>query len=119
MSVTNQAVVDAALDRTPRSALDIGCGEGWLARVLSGNGVRVLGVDVVPQLIAEARRISGGEFRIASYEMNAAGQLELAGGTGRTFVTADSSTGGIPLRAFVLSDRSAQLVNSRRASSHR
>jgi len=31
--------------------------------------------------------------------------VTLTGGTGRTIVTADNSTGGAPLRAFVLSDR--------------
>ena len=31
--------------------------------------------------------------------------VTLTGGTGRTFVTADNTTGGTPLRAFVLADR--------------
>ncbi|MGQ0641176.1 MAG: class I SAM-dependent methyltransferase [Gemmatimonadaceae bacterium] len=74
---TNQAIIDAVLQRKPTSALDIGCGEGWLARVLAARGVRVLGVDVVPELIAAAQRTGGGEFRVASYEMIAAGELEI------------------------------------------
>ena len=32
--VTNQAIVDAILCRSPRSVLDIGCGEGWRGREL-------------------------------------------------------------------------------------
>ncbi len=34
--------------------LDIGCGEGWLARALSDRGMSVTGVDAVPALIAQA-----------------------------------------------------------------
>jgi SAM-dependent methyltransferase len=75
--VTNQAIIDAVLERRPRSVLDIGCGEGWLARALAGHGLDVVGVDVVPALIEQARRGGGGDFRIASYEDIAEGRLNL------------------------------------------
>jgi SAM-dependent methyltransferase len=65
--VTNQAIVDAVVERAPSSVLDLGCGEGWLVRALSARGIRAIGVDVVPDLIDHARR-AGGEFRVASYE---------------------------------------------------
>ena len=42
--------------------------------------------------------------RAAAVSITQAG-IVLAGGTGRTIVTADNNTGGAPLRAFVLSDR--------------
>jgi hypothetical protein len=42
--------------------------------------------------------------RNASVTITQAG-IVLSGGTGRSIVTADNSTGGAPLRAFVLSDR--------------
>jgi 2-polyprenyl-3-methyl-5-hydroxy-6-metoxy-1,4-benzoquinol methylase len=73
--VTDRAIVDAVLSRSPRRVLDIGCGEGWLGRALAGSGVALLGIDVVPGLIARAQAAGGGEFRVASYEEAAAGAL--------------------------------------------
>ena len=76
--VTNKAIVDAVLSRSPRTVLDIGCGEGWLARSLAEHGIRAIGVDVVPALIEQARKAGGGEFRISSYEDIAAGDLDVS-----------------------------------------
>jgi 2-polyprenyl-3-methyl-5-hydroxy-6-metoxy-1,4-benzoquinol methylase len=73
--VTDRAIVDAVRSRAPRSVLDIGCGEGWLGRALAASGINVLGIDVVPGLIAQARAGGGGEFRVASYQQAAAGTL--------------------------------------------
>ena len=75
--VTDGAIIDAVMERSPRSALDIGCGEGWLARALGERGVEVIGVDVVPRLIEEASRAGGADFRVASYEDIAAGKLDV------------------------------------------
>jgi len=76
--VTNKAIVDAVLSRSPRTVLDIGCGEGWLARSLSEHGIRAIGVDAVPALIEQARKAGGGEFRVMSYEDIAVGSLDVS-----------------------------------------
>jgi len=73
--VTNQAIVQAVTSLTPRRVLDVGCGEGWLARALAERGIEVFGIDVVPGLIAEAQRLEGGRFQVCSYEDMAAGRL--------------------------------------------
>jgi len=72
---TNQAIVETILHYRPQTLLDLGCGEGWLARKLAAPGVRVLGVDVIPALIENAKKLGGGEFAVYSYEQIANGGL--------------------------------------------
>jgi len=66
--VTNQAIVNTIVARAPTSVLDIGCGEGWLVRALVERRIRAIGVDVIPELIDQARRAGAGEFHVASYD---------------------------------------------------
>jgi 2-polyprenyl-3-methyl-5-hydroxy-6-metoxy-1,4-benzoquinol methylase len=74
--VTNNAIVEAVISRSPNSVLDIGCGEGWLAHRLSSEGIdRILGVDVVPELIAQAQTYSHAHFQVLSYEDMARGAI--------------------------------------------
>jgi 2-polyprenyl-3-methyl-5-hydroxy-6-metoxy-1,4-benzoquinol methylase len=74
--VTDGAIINAVLDHRPHSVLDLGCGEGWLVRALSAQGIRAVGMDAVPALIEQARA-AGGEFHVASYEDIITGQLSL------------------------------------------
>jgi 2-polyprenyl-3-methyl-5-hydroxy-6-metoxy-1,4-benzoquinol methylase len=59
--VTDQAIIDAVSNLACRRILDIGCGEGWLARALSSLGSSVTGVDVVPELIEQAAAMPGAQ----------------------------------------------------------
>lgn len=74
--VTDRAIVDAVLARSPRSALDVGCGEGWLVHELIQHGIAASGVDAIPELVKAARAGGGGDFYLMSYEQIAGGSIE-------------------------------------------
>jgi 2-polyprenyl-3-methyl-5-hydroxy-6-metoxy-1,4-benzoquinol methylase len=76
---TDRAIVDAVLRRPPGRVLDVGCGEGWLARALAPKGYAVVGVDASAPLIDRARELGGGEFHVLTYE-SLTGEPRLAGG---------------------------------------
>jgi len=76
--ITDQAIVDTVLSRSPRSVLDIGCGEGWLARELAVGNIHVIGIDIVPRLVEVAQQAGGGDFLVMSYEELAAGKLNVS-----------------------------------------
>lgn len=66
--ITNKAIIDSILERRPQKVLDIGCGEGWLARELNNYGIDTHGIDIVPELVTEANKQGGGIFQVLSYE---------------------------------------------------
>lgn len=73
------AAILGALAGLPRGrVLDVGCGEGWLARALDGRGHDVVGIDASAPLIERAREQGGGDFRVVAYEALAA-EPSLAG----------------------------------------
>jgi 2-polyprenyl-3-methyl-5-hydroxy-6-metoxy-1,4-benzoquinol methylase len=65
---TDAAIVAAIAALPPGRVLDVGCGEGWLARAAAAQGHRVLGVDASAPLIERAQEQGGGEFRVLAYE---------------------------------------------------
>ena len=66
--VTNEIIVETVLAKTPQKVLDIGSGEGWLVRALVDHGIDVLGIDVVPELVKEAKKKGMGRFMVLSYQ---------------------------------------------------
>lgn len=79
---TDEAIIDAVLSRSPKSVIDMGCGEGWLCRTLVGHGVQVLGVDATPGLIAAAQAADDAtldgkiEYRVLDYDAIGRGELD-------------------------------------------
>lgn len=65
---TNKAIVDMICADQPATVLDIGCGEGWLAKELSDRGIAVSGADIIAELVEKAKERAGGHFVVASYE---------------------------------------------------
>jgi 2-polyprenyl-3-methyl-5-hydroxy-6-metoxy-1,4-benzoquinol methylase len=74
--VTDQAIIDAVRSVAPRRVLDVGCGEGWLARGLADHGIDVLGLDIVPAFIEEAKRRGRATFALCAYGEIAAGSAQ-------------------------------------------
>jgi len=66
--VTDKAIIEAVLDRQPRTVLDLGCGEGWLARALASHGIEVTGIDASEPLIEAARERGGAMFLAGDYD---------------------------------------------------
>lgn len=66
--VTNKAIIEAILTRKPATVLDVGCGEGWLARELADFGIDMLGIDAVPKFIQSAQQMGVGRFSVLTYE---------------------------------------------------
>jgi 2-polyprenyl-3-methyl-5-hydroxy-6-metoxy-1,4-benzoquinol methylase len=66
---TDDAIVAAVHALGGRRVLDVGCGEGWLARRLASEGCRVTGFDGSARLIERARELGGASFVVVSYEV--------------------------------------------------
>ena len=54
---TDAAVLDAVAATGARRVLDLGCGEGWLARALAARGLDVTGTDGAAALVAAAAAV--------------------------------------------------------------
>lgn len=66
--ITNQAIINALLETSAKSVLDIGCGEGWLIRELSALGIKTSGLDVSSTLLEKAKEGNQGKYYALAYE---------------------------------------------------
>ncbi len=67
--VLDPVMLPRALARSPRNALDVGCGEGRFCRLLKQRGVDATGIDPTPALIGAAHsRDANGAYVQAAAE---------------------------------------------------
>jgi 2-polyprenyl-3-methyl-5-hydroxy-6-metoxy-1,4-benzoquinol methylase len=78
---TDLAIVEAVQALHPARVLDVGCGEGWLARRLRTElGCAVVGIDGSAPLIAAAEAADPhGSYRVLSYQTACADPRRLGG----------------------------------------
>ena len=65
---TNDAIVKAVQKMQPQHVLDVGCGEGWLCRELSAQGIKATGIDGSVALVETARQKGGATYEVLTYE---------------------------------------------------
>jgi SAM-dependent methyltransferase len=63
--------------RAPTRVLDVGCGVGRWSRLLAGRGAEVLGVDLSPTMISEARRRAAADNLACRFAVADASRLQL------------------------------------------
>ena len=78
---TNQAILSVLASLPKGRLLDLGCGEGWLARAAMEQGWTVIGIDASAALIERAKEISDARYFVIDYaqinaDPNLAGKFE-------------------------------------------
>lgn len=76
---TDASAVNAVRATGAQTVLDVGCGEGWLARALAAEGLDATGFDGSADLVADATDAGGGRFFALSYEDAADDPARLGG----------------------------------------
>jgi SAM-dependent methyltransferase len=80
-----QAVADRFPDVPRRCALDFGCGVGRLTRALAAHFDRVIGIDLAPSMIRQARQLNA-DVRGCEFVLNERGDLGVVGSGSVDFV---------------------------------
>lgn len=75
--LTNDAVIDAIEPRPGLDILDIGCGEGYLSRLIARHGAQVTGIDACEELVEAARHAADDEGLDIEHVTAPADQLPL------------------------------------------
>jgi 2-polyprenyl-3-methyl-5-hydroxy-6-metoxy-1,4-benzoquinol methylase len=65
---TDDAILSAVMEHSPKRVLDAGCGEGWLARQMAESGIDVVAFDGSAPLIEKAQPAGGAQFKHLSYD---------------------------------------------------
>ena len=65
---TNRAIVQTIANLGASKILDVGCGEGWLTREITGMGKTAVGIDAIPGLLENARKKGTESYYTMSYE---------------------------------------------------
>lgn len=66
--VTDRAILNAVGSAAGQNLLDLGCGEGSLARRFTSVGWQVTGIDAVPELLDQARAAGGESYLEGTYD---------------------------------------------------
>lgn len=107
---TDAAILSAARAGRLGKLLDVGCGEGWLCRELSGDAAAILGVDASAELIAHAReRGRGARYLTLTF----AELAETPARAGQDFDTVVCNFSLLDDQAEALLDALASISNSR------
>jgi 2-polyprenyl-3-methyl-5-hydroxy-6-metoxy-1,4-benzoquinol methylase len=74
---TDEAILNAIAELTPRQLLDIGCGEGWLVRAaVARTGCAAVGIDGAQALVASARDADPmSTYHVLDYDSFAASDI--------------------------------------------
>ena len=57
-----EIIFDVIATVKPRTILDLGCGGGWLSKILSARGYHVIGIDISASLIKTATKVAPRSF---------------------------------------------------------
>jgi len=76
---TDAAILAAIRRSRGRRVLDVGCGEGWLARAIASDGFAVTGIDGSAALVERARAAGGGRFEVMTYDAFSAHPASVGG----------------------------------------